>query len=223
MQVAGQASWRFGETDGGDLRWALYIRDAGGLNPTSASDIPPALTWSAGARLGTASGGITPASLTTAAGQWIIWWRRLVGFQAAEAAPPHGPAPDEDMNAWMLAKRDRYAAVFDPPGFESLAPTPALQAVAVATFPDDRRLPLREPRVPAGQFDYRIVRAAAEGAIAEFGVDPGEIDGTVAVLDTGGAWSHLAAPGYALCSTQVASDQVAAAALLRAVFASLLG
>jgi len=103
---------------------------------------------------------------------------------------------------------------------------PELRAVASATFAaDGRSLMPREPpdRTPPGAFDYQVVRAAAEGAIAEFGVDPGEIDGTVQVLDVQGAWSHLAAPGYALCSTQVAADPAAAAALLRNVFASRLG
>ena len=117
-------------------------------------------------------------------------------------------------------------AVFDPPEFESLAPMPELRAVASGLFAaGGRPLVHGEPptRTPPRTFDYRVVRGAAEGAIAEFGVDPGEIDGTVQFLEVQGAWSYLAGPGYALCSTQVASDPEAATALLRAVFASRLG
>ena len=122
--------------------------------------------------------------------------------------------------------RERHVAAFDPPGFASLASMPELRVVARATFAaDGRPLLRREPaaRVPPGAFDYQAVRAAAESAIAEFGVDPGEIDGTVHVLDVRGAWSYLAAPGYALCSAQAAADPAAAASLLWAVFASRLG
>ena len=117
-------------------------------------------------------------------------------------------------------------AVFDPPRFESLASMPELRAVASAMFAGDGRLLLRldEPTgmAPAA-FDNQVVRAAAEDAVEEFGVDPGEIDATVQFLDVQGAWSHLAAPGYALCSAQLAADPAAAATLLRDVFASRFG
>jgi hypothetical protein len=220
MQVAGRSSWRFEENDAGDLHLALFARDAAGLQVLPAPDIPPPLSVVIDQRLATVP---APAA---AASQWVTWWRGLVGFQAAEALPPHRPRRAEDMHAWMAAKRERRLAAFDPPQFESLASMPELRSVASATFAaDGRPLLHREPpaRVPPGVFDYGAVRAAAEGAIAEFGVDPGEIDGTVHVLDVQGPWSCLAAPGYALCSPEVAADAAAAARLLRAVFASRLG
>jgi hypothetical protein len=218
MQVAGRSSWRFEENDAGDLHLALFARDVAGLQVPSAPDIPPPLSIGIDRPLLPAPAG--------AAGQWVTWWRGLVEFQAAEALPPHRPGRAEDMHAWMAAKRERRLAAFDPPQFESLASMPELRIVARATFaPDGGPLLRREPpaRVPPGVFDYGAVRAAAEGAIAEFGVDPGEIDGTVHVLDVQGPWSCLAAPGYALCSPEVAADAAAAARLLRAVFASQLG
>jgi hypothetical protein len=218
MQLAGRTSWRFGENDGGNLDLALFARDAAGLEVPPAPDIPPPLAAAIGHRLAPASG--------VAAAQWVTWWRALVRFQAGEAAPWRRPGPGADVRAWLEAMHERYVAVFDPPEFESLASMPALRAVASATFAaNGRSLLPREPpdRTPPGAFDYHVVQAAAEDAIAEYGVDPGEVDGTVQVLAVRGAWSHLAAPGYALCSTQVAADPAAAAALLREVFASRLG
>jgi hypothetical protein len=216
MQVAGRPSWRFEENDGGDLHQALFIRDAAGLGLSAAPDIPPPLLMA----LDRPPRGAGRAA--AAADQWVAWWRRLVEFQADEVQPPHRRAPAEDMHGWLRAKAERHAAVFDPPDFASLASTPELQAVATETFPDAQRLPRHEPRIPPGAFDYQVVRAAAEAAGHEFGVSPDEIDGAVQVLDVQGAWSFLAGPGYALCSSAVAADPQAAAQLLRAVFASRL-
>src|SRR5215469_358604 len=218
MQIAGRPSWRFEEKAGGDLHLALLVRDAAGLAVPPAPDIPPPLA-AAIDRLP------APAS-AAAAPQWVTWWRALVRFHSGEAAPSRRIRPADDLDAWLGAMRERYLAVFDPPEFESLAPMPELRAVASGLFAaGGRPLVHGEPptRTPPRTFDYRVVRGAAEGAIAEFGVDPGEIDGTVQFLDVQGAWSHLAAPGYALCSAQLAADPAAAAALLHEVFASRLG
>ena len=218
MQIAGRTSWRFEESDGGNLDRALFARDAARLEIPPAPDIPPPLSSTIDRQL-------APPS-TAAAGQWAVWWRGLIRFQAGEAAPSRRIGPEDDVHAWLEATRERHLAAFDPPAFESLASMPELRAVASATFAADGRwLMHREPpdRNPAGVIDYHVVRAAAEGAIAEFAVDPGEIDGTVHVLDVQRAWSYLAAPGYALCSVGVAADAAAAAVLLRTVFASRLG
>jgi hypothetical protein len=218
MQIAGQPSWRFGEKEGGDLHLALLARDAARLEVPPAPDIPPPLS--------VAIDGLSMTPSAAAAGQWVTWWRGLVRFHAGEAAPSRKLGPGDDLNAWLGAMRERHMAVFDPPRFESLASMPELRAVAGAMFAGDGRLLLRldEPTgMPPAAFDYQVVRAAAEDAMEEFGVAPGEIDGAVQFLDVQGAWSHLAAPGYALCSAQLASDPAAAAALLREVFASRLG
>ena len=218
MQIAGRPSWRFAEKDGGDLHLALLARDTARLEVPPAPDIPPPLS--------AAIDGLSKTPSAAAAGQWVTWWRGLVQFQAGEAAPSRRLGPADDLNAWLGAMRERHMAVFDPPEFESLASMPALRAVASSMFAGDGRLLLRrEPpaRIPPTAFAYGVVRAAAESAIAEFGVDPREIDGTVQFLDVQGVWSYLAAPGYALCSAQLAADQAAAAALLHEVFASRLG
>jgi len=218
MQLAGRPSWRFEENDAGDLHLALFVRDAAALEVPPAADIPPPLSVATDHRL-------APPSAAAAA-QWATWWRGLIRFEAGEAVPSRRLGPADDVSAWLEAMRERHVAAFDPPGFASLASMPELRVVARATFAaDGRPLLRREPaaRVPPGAFDYQAVRAAAESAIAEFGVDPGLIDGTVHVLDVRGAWSYLAAPGYALCSAQAAADPAAAASLLRAVFASRLG
>jgi hypothetical protein len=218
MQLAGRPSWRFEENDAGDLHLALFVRDAAGLEVSPAADIPPPLSVTIDHRL-------APPSAAAAA-QWATWWRGLIRFQAGEAMPSRRLSPGDDIHAWLEAMRERHVAAFDPPAFASMASVPELRAVAGATFAaDGRPLLPREPpaRMPPGAFDYQAVRAAAESAIADFGVEPGEIDGTVHVLDVRGTWSYLAAPGYALCSAQAAADPAAAAPLLRAVFASRLG
>jgi hypothetical protein len=216
MQIAGRPSWRFEENDAGDLHAALFTRDAGGLTPSPAPDIPPPLL--------VAVDGLEPDSAhpAAAAGQWVAWWRGLVGFRIDEVQPRRRPAPDEDLHAWLRAMAERHAAAFDPPEFTSLASMPELRAVATATFADGQRLLSRQPQVPPRAFDYRLVRAAAEAAATEFGVSPAEIDGAVDVLDVQGAWSFLAGPGYALCSRAAAADPEGAAQLLRTVFASRL-
>jgi hypothetical protein len=218
MQVAGRPSWRFEESDGGNLDLALFARDAARLEVPPAPDIPPPLAVAIDRPL-------APASAAAAA-QWVTWWRGLIEFQTGEAVPSLRLGPGDDPDAWLGAMRERHVAAFDPPEFESLASVPELRAVASATFAADGRplMPSGPPdRTPPGAFDYHVVRAAAEGSIAEFGVDPGEIDGTVHVLDVRAAWSYLASPGYALCSARLAADPAAAARLLHAVFASRLG
>lgn len=218
MQIAGRPSWRFEENDAGNLHLALFARDAAGLEVLPAPDVPPPLS-------GVIERPLVPPSAAAAA-QWVTWWRGLIRFEAGEAAPSRRLGPKDDPTAWLEAMRERYVAVFDPPEFESLVSMPELRAAARATFAaHGRPLLRREPPtgMPPGAFDFQVVRAAAETAIAEFGVDPDEIDGTVHVLDVQGSWSYLAAPGYALCSARVAADPVAAAALLRVVFASRLG
>jgi hypothetical protein len=218
MQLAGRSSWRFAESDAGDLHLALFARDAAALEVPSAPDIPPPLSAPIEHRL--------PPAPAAAADQWVSWWRGLVQFQAGEVGPSRRLGQGDDVHAFLRQLHERSVAAFDPPKFESLASMPELRAVAKATFAaSGRPLLRREPpaRVPPGAFAYGLVRAAAEGASAEFGVELGEIDGTVHVLDVQGVWSYLASPGYALCSTQVAADPAAAARLLRAVFGSRLG
>jgi hypothetical protein len=218
MQIAGRPSWRFEENDAGNLHLALFVRDAAGLEVPPDPDIPPSLSGVIERRL------VPPSA--AAAGQWVTWWRGLIRFEAGEAVPSRRLGPGDDPNAWLETMRERYVAVFDPPEFESLASMPELRAAARATFAaDGRPLLRREPPTgtPPGAFDYHVVHAAAVSAIAEFGVDPAEVDGTVHVLDVQGQWSYLAAPGYALCSAQSAADPAAAAVLLREVFASRLG
>jgi hypothetical protein len=217
MQVAGRPSWRFEENDAGDLHLALFARDAAGLDVPSAPDIPPPLTAAIDQLL-------APPS-AAAASQWATWWRGLIRFQAGGIGPSRRLGPGDDLQAWLAEMRERHLAVFDPPGFESLASMPELRAVVRATFAaDGRPLLRRDPptAVPPRAFAYGVVRAAAEAAAAEFGVSPGEIDGTAHVLDVQGAWFFLAAPGYALCSSAAAADPQVAAQLLGAVFASRL-
>ena len=63
----------------------------------------------------------------------MTWWRGLVGFRADDAQPARRRAPGDDRNTWLRAKAQRYAAVFDPPAFASLASMPELRAVARAS------------------------------------------------------------------------------------------
>lgn len=217
MRKAGSPSWRFVEDEAQFLHLALFVRDASGLAVARSDDIPPHL---AGGLPGQA-GVLTEAEREAAARQWVIWWRRLLAQAARESERERTTAGDLDPRAWVQAIYAGREEVFDPPGFGSLADLPQLHPVAAAVYAHaDRWWNTRERTVSqdGGAFAWRLVRNAAEDAAAELGIPIGDVDAATYVLDVEGAWSYLAAPGFAVCSVAVAADPQAARQLLHDVF-----
>lgn len=217
MRKAGSPSWRFVEDEAQFLHLALFVRDATGLAVARSDDIPPQL---AGGLPGQAVV-LTEAERGAAAGQWVLWWRRLLAQAAREAERDRATAGDQDPRAWVQAIYAGRDEVFDPPRFGSLADLPQLHPVAAAVYAHaDRWWSTRERTVSqdGGAFAWRLVRDAAEDAAAELAIPIGDVDAATYVLDVEGAWSYLAAPGFAVCSVAVATDPQAARQLLHDVF-----
>ena len=217
MHKAGSPSWRFVEDEAQFLHLALFVRDATGLAVERSDDIPPRLAGNLPGQAGV----LTEAERGTAAGQWALWWRRLLAQAARESERERTTAGDLDPLARVQAIYAGREEVFDPPRFGSLADLPQLRPVAGAVFAHaDRWWSTRERTVPqeSGAFAWELVRDAAEDTAAELGISIGDVTAGVYVLDVEGSWSYLAAPGCALCSVAVAVDPPAARQLLHDVF-----
>ena len=217
MRKAGSPSWRFVEDEAQFLHLALFVRDATGLAVERSDDIPPHLAGDLPGQAGV----LAEAERGTAAGQWAIWWRRLLAQAARESERERTTAGDLDPLARVQAIYSGREEVFDPPQFGSLAGLPQLHAVAAAVFADANRWwSTRERTVSqeGGAFAWRLVRDAAEDAAAELGIPIGDVTAATYVLDVEGSWSYLAAPGFAVCSVAVATDPPAARQLLHDVF-----
>jgi len=221
MHIAGRPSWRFehGNGQASDLQDALLSRDLAGLAVPPSPDVPPPLAadWLAGQPpAGLAA--LTAAELTAAAAQWPGWWRQLLANKVSigDSRPPPG-AGVEAMMAW--AKLLCESAVFDPPGFDSLALVPELQALVRATYGTRPRGLADRP----GSFHHQLIRSIAEETAEESGAPIDAMDVTAHVLDVRGSWWHVAGPGCVLCSPAATADPGVAEQLLRAAFASRLG
>jgi hypothetical protein len=217
MRKAGSPSWRFVEDEAQFLHLALFVRDAPGLAVERSDDIPPPLTGDLPAE----AGHLMEAERAAAAGQWVIWWRRLLAQAVGEAERERATAGDQDPLARVQAIYAGRDEVFDPPRFGSLAELPQLHPVAAALYEHANQWwSNRERTLPqeGGAFAWRLVRDAAEDAAAELGIPIGEVDAAAYVLDVEGSWSYLAAPGFAVCSVAVATDPSAARQLLHDVF-----
>jgi hypothetical protein len=217
MRKAGSPSWRFVEDEAQFLHLALFVRDATGLAVERSDDIPPHLAGDLPGQAGV----LAEADRGTAAGQWAIWWRRLLAQAARESERERTTAGDLDPLTRVQAIYAGREEVLDPPRFGSLADLPQLHPVAAAVFADaDRWWSTRDRTVSqeGGAFAWRLVRDAAEDAAAELGIPIGDVTAATYVLDVEGAWSYLAAPGFALCSVPVATDPPAARQLLHDVF-----
>lgn len=225
MQEYGSGSWRFGHGDMGYLHTALFVRDAARLPVAPAADIPPRLTGDVPDRADV----LAPGDRPVVGEQWATWWHRLVG-QAVREGQRSATSPPADLeDDFEAAMRHRFAGqqeVFDPPGFESLADMQPLRSAVTKTWATWRAWPryqLGSSGEEPVQFALPIVLDAVESTAAAFGVPASELSGYVDVLEVKGLWSHLAAPGWALCSATLACDPQAAARLLREVFSSGLG
>jgi len=220
MQLSGStASWRFRQKDSQFLHLALFARDAAGLVIEPAARIPPRLTASVGRREG-----IDAGQRAVAATQWVAWWDRLLAYAVDDAKRSEDEGGYEVMERLRLMT-ERQARAFDPPEFQSLASTPELQRIVVATFQEgpewlNHARPEAQQAKPAESFAFEVVREAAERVAEERGFPLGDLRAVVHVLDVEGIWSYLPAPGCALCSMSAAADANAARLLLSEAFAS---
>jgi hypothetical protein len=220
MQVSRSASWRFRQADSQFLHLALFARDAAGLAIRPSVEIPLRLTW----EFATYGVVIDAGQRAMAATQWVEWWGWLLACAVDDAKRSEDESGYEVMDRLRLMA-ERQTRAFDPPEFQSLASTPALQNAVIATFDEgldyfNRSRPDAWHGTTAEFFGWEVVRNAAESVAAEQGVPLSDLRAVVYVLDVEGRWSYLAAPGCALCSTSLAADANAAGLLLHDVFVS---
>jgi hypothetical protein len=159
--------------------------------------------------------------------QWLDWWQSLVAFEVENfetirsAQASHVPSQE-----WMRQLADAHADVFDPPEFSTLAGSPEMRDIAALRFREahewfsGRSGTPRHSRPEIPVISHAVIVRAAEGVAAERGVDLDRLDAAVDVLDVSGAWSHLAARRYMLCSTELARDDDAAEDVVRRAFIS---
>lgn len=118
MQLAGtEPSWQLVKDVGDDLNFALFVRDACGV-PLTGGRFPARLA----APAEDAGRVLAPEQRRAAAGDWLVWWRRLIERRSSRlvrAAPP-ASAADQGL---------------DPPAFQAMARWPGLQAACRAAFP----------------------------------------------------------------------------------------
>ncbi|NYI42067.1 hypothetical protein [Demequina lutea] len=222
MGLSGTSSWRLELNDTQLLYVALYIRDVAGIQVPVDPSVPPSLR--------NVAHGVAPDPHVDAAAlssQWLDWWRSLVAFEvenfaAVRAAQmSHVPAQDR-----MRELADAHAAVFDPPEFASLAGSPDMREVAALRFREalewfsGRSGTPRHSRLETPATSHAVIVRAAEGVAAERGVDLDRLDAAIEVLDVSGPWVHVAAPGYVLCSAELARDDDAAEDVVRRAFTS---
>lgn len=219
MQSSRSTSWRFRQGNSQLLHLALFTRDAAGLVIKSSADIPPPLTWDP------ADHGevINADQRAEAATQWVEWWSRLLAHVVEDAKRSQNESGGEVTERLRLMAEWQDRA-FDPPEFQSLANSPALQNAVIATFEEglewfNRSGPDVEHVTTSESFDGEVVRNAAENLAAERGVPLGDLRAVIHILDVQGMWSYLVAPGCALCSRSLTGDANAASLLLHDAFA----
>jgi hypothetical protein len=140
-----------------------------GLAVERSADIPPHLAGDLPGQAGV----LAKAERRTAAGQWALWWRRLLAQAARESERERTTAGDLDPLARVRAIYAGREEVFDPPRVGPLAELPQLTPVAAAVLADANRWwSTRERTVSqeGGAFAWRLVRDAAEDAAAELGI-----------------------------------------------------
>jgi hypothetical protein len=218
VQVRGSGSWRFAEDDAQFLHLALAIRDCAGLplgaesGESGAPTGPPRLTSPPPAA------GPLPAT-ETAAQQWRAWFARLLTGAGAEASQRPAVKADGD---WLRARVDARQAIFDPPGFATLAGAPELRDVATTTFDAVRDWSRQRPRQPDGQpaFSWTTVRDVADQVGHDHGVAPDALDASAIVLDVDGPWWQVVALGVIAVSRATCADPDSARQVLRTAFVS---
>src|SRR5450759_3590299 len=218
MQLAGTTSWRIGTDEPQSLLMALYVRDASGLRPQVAQDIPPlapAVTF-----------GEKPSpvdSLATA--QWSDWWQQLLdvgGFWPDHKRPSdlHRLTHDPEIQRlfyWPLRHLH--------PEFVGLSGTPELQALlrvhheAARVWSEARQqefVPLSSAR-QRGLLECEVVRTVEHGLRRK--ARPFKFD--VRVLPVAAVQAWRLSPGRALVTRALFMDRGAYSEWLRPIIEEL--
>jgi hypothetical protein len=214
MREAGSESWSV--TVGGEQmeHAVLYVRDAYQLTPPASPDNPPPL-----------ADGVTVAALSLhgqdhadASAAWLEWWRRVVRFECATSRIPTNRAMrDPGQRQAQLRARD---TVFDPPTFESLGASSALQLAAQRINRDALGWWNRERAFAGRPAEWQDAKGVAEEMIDTYQVSPSRVHATIVVLSVAREWSLFPAPGVAMCSASVIADSNLYVPLLRRAFES---
>lgn len=213
MRFAGQPSWRLSVGDEWMLGVALWVRDAVGL-PIDSADVPPPLADSP-ARSSVLDG----EDLDDVGRDWLDWWHALLALQVARRANPlrEGSFPD-----WVRQCSSRLHDVGGPDDdFAGLADAPALRRATVALFRDAHR---GVDRVgPQQERPWGAIARVVDDVVAERGVTPGDLDGSVILLPVVGTWWRLLAPGVVLASVEAYLDLDVGDDVVRAALESSIG
>ncbi|TRW44142.1 hypothetical protein [Georgenia yuyongxinii] len=220
MYRAGTVSWSLSITEGSSQpHLALYVRDAVGLRVTDPASPPPLLHRPPDRRAL-----LTDEERTRAAEQWPSWWHAILRLDTRfhDTSERRGTSDQAAFLTWVRAHAaERARTVGEPPEFTALHGSPELQRAAVALWPEGRSwaerrsAPTAEPGSPAV-----VTREVAEAVIAEHGISPDAVRGTVLVLAVDGVWSHLLQPGVMLCSAVCQDAPEAWRRVVRQVFES---
>lgn len=214
------SGWRFAVSGPQLLHIALFIRDSAGIQMPADPSLPPRLLYPA------FNAAPHPRVATDPLGsQWASWWRQLVDHEVHSADIARNQESGQGQRT-VRELADAGAAVFDAPGFASLADSPELRAIVVDHHEEavnwssaDRYTP---PRVgyPTTPIPYRAFQRAAENVAAEPDMPTDRLDAAVSVLDVSGSWSPIVAPGHMLCSVGLTQDNVAMEDAVRRAFRS---
>lgn len=221
MHRAGSGSWRFEHDNLDILHHAVFVRDAAMLPVAGSAEVPPPLIG----EFSPGPFGLSDADRGVAAGDWLIWWRRMLDQTVREIRVRRAEDPAQDMLERLLARVAGRDGVCDPPDFAGLSQMPELRGAAVATLPAywawcRRSSSSRHSAPEQGRFRWQLVRDAAHDVAARLGVSLEEMDGVAHVLDVEGLWSYVAGAGCGACSAATSVDLDAASEFLHELFIS---
>lgn len=219
MRFAGSVSWRFAEDIDQAPLVALFVRDVLGLEVSGEAVSPPRL-----------DGELPESTLldtqerAAAGAAWTGWWQAVV---AQSFLGSQDPPAGVDQRPWLRERHEEQRAVFDPPEFASLADRPALAGAVRVMFNEalrwadvQRRALLIPPQGRPAQFDYQVVRAAAEQTAQRYQVSPDAVGACAVLLPVEGIWWRRFGPGAVLCSVHAARDPSIALSVLTDAFRS---
>ena len=201
------------------LHHALFVRDAAMLPVAGSVEVPPPLIGEVSA----GPFGLSERDRGIAAGDWLIWWRRMLDQAVREVVTRRAEDPAQDSLTQLLARVAGRHDICDPPDFGGLSQTPELRAAAVATLPAYRAWCLgRNSQSAPGeeQFGWQLVRDAAHDVAGRLGVSLAEMDAVAHVLDVEGLWYYVAGPRCGACSVATSVDLATAPEFLGELFVS---
>jgi hypothetical protein len=219
VKVAGSQSWKL-TSDIAELpHVALYVRDAAAIGSGPDGALPPRLQGEIPDR----SFVLDDHERARAESEWRAWWGRVIAFETDER-----PAGSElDTRRRLMERARQHQRVADPPAFQSLDDSPALQGAVRSLFEEARtwfRARERAWRPPRAKvFDGRVAKRAAEHVAQTEDVPMGRLRARVQLLLVEGDWWQRPSDGVMLYSPSLLADDAALEQLLRDTFASAAG